>query len=48
MAKATKSTHGVGTDQGGGTKGPRKEAGVGGKGGPNKKSSSQGQARPAK
>jgi len=45
MAKANKSTHGVGTDQGGGSKAPRKEDGAGGKG-ENKKSSTQGSKKP--
>jgi len=32
MAKSNKTTHGVGTDQGGGSKAPRKEDGGGGRG----------------
>jgi hypothetical protein len=32
MARGTKSTHGIGTDQGGGPKAPRKENGAGGRG----------------
>lgn len=44
--KATKDTHGVGSDQGGGNKAGKKEAGAGGKGASSKKSPSVGQSRP--
>lgn len=43
--KATKDTHGVGTDQGGGNKSAKKEAGAGGKGS-GKKSATVEQAKP--
>jgi len=45
MAKSTKSTHGVGTDQGGGSKAPLKEPGAGGKG-QTKNSATKGSKRP--
>ena len=44
--KATKDTHGVGSDQGGGNKAGKKESGAGGKGAAAKKSGSVGQSRP--
>jgi hypothetical protein len=46
MAKNTKTTHGIGTDQGGGSKAPRKENGGGGKGA-SKNSASLGSKKPA-
>jgi hypothetical protein len=45
MAKNTKVTHGIGTDQGGGSKAPRKENGGGGRGA-SKKSASLGAKKP--
>jgi hypothetical protein len=45
MAKNTKTTHGIGTDQGGGSKAPRKEDGGGGKGA-GKNSASLGSKKP--
>jgi hypothetical protein len=45
MAKNTKTTHGIGTDQGGGSKAPRKEDGGGGRGA-GKNSASLGSKKP--
>jgi hypothetical protein len=45
MPKGNKTTHGIGTDQGGGAKAPRKERGGGGRGA-SKNSASLGEKRP--
>jgi hypothetical protein len=45
MAKSTRVTHGIGSDQGGGSKAPRKENGGGGRGA-TKKSASLGAKKP--
>jgi hypothetical protein len=44
--KKTIDVHGVGSDRGGGPKAGKKEGAAGGKGGANKKSAAQGQAKP--